>query len=36
MTEMDIGMNFNLLPQPVLAAFKASNYATGQVDDVDI
>ena len=35
MTEMDFGMNLNLLPQPVLDAFKASTYATWQVDDVD-
>ena len=35
MTEMDLGMNLNLLPQPVLDAFKASTYATWQVDDMD-
>ena len=35
MTEMDMGMNLNLLPQPVLDAFKASTYATWQVDDMD-
>ena len=35
MTEMDLGMNLNLLPQQVLDAFQASVYATWRVDDLD-
>ena len=35
MTEMDLGMNLSLLPQPVLNAFQASEYATWRVDDLD-
>lgn len=35
MTESDLGVNLSVLPQAVQDAFKSSQYANWQVDDID-